>query len=114
MCVYEKITVKGIDYYLTPVDSEKLEIMTVGKNYLIRGVTNYQVGRFVGFVHEGTAVFAILQEASWVADTGKFSNCLKTGTFNEVEWVPKSRVPVNLNAVMDIFEWTKELPSETK
>ena len=83
----------------------------IGSCYLIRTVTNYWVGRVTDIVGK----FLTIQEASWVADTGKFSKCLKDGAFNEVEVVPSgSPVNVNTEAIVDSIEWTNSLPEKTK
>lgn len=110
------ITCDGVESICTPVKSDELNIMRVGVNYLIRTVTHIQVGRFAGFVHEGTAAFAIMQDCSWVADTGRFHIALSKGksALNEVEWIPNAVVPVNLNAVIEIWPWVGDLPTETK
>ena len=114
--MYKTIECDGKKFNLIPVDSGELSIMTIGSNYLIRTVTHIQVGRFAGFKHEGTAAFAIMQDCSWVADTGRFNEALKKGktSLNEVEWVANLVVPVNLNAVIEIWPWAGDLPMETK
>lgn len=81
----------------------------VGRAYLIRSVTHYYVGRLVAV----TATDFVLTDASWVADTGRFHDCLKTGSLNEVEPfilpVIVSRAPI-----IDATEWTHPLPREQK
>ena len=107
---FKRITCDNEEFYLVPVKQEELSLMTVGQNYLIRTVTHYHVGRFAGIVNG----FAILDDCAWVADTDRFSKCLSSGTFNEVEWQPKQRVRVNLGSVVDIWDWKHNLPTETK
>jgi len=54
----------------------------VGKNYLVRTVTMTINGTLQG-VYKNELVF---DPASWVADTGRFNECLKDqSVFNEVE-----------------------------
>ena len=53
----------------------------VDQNYLIRTVTMIQTGKLVA-VHPQELV---LENAAWIADTGRFSNALQTGKFSEVE-----------------------------
>lgn len=102
------IDVNGTKY--VKVEQEKLALMTIGNNYFIRTVTHYQVGLYVGTI-DG---FAILDNSAWVADTGRWSECLKSGKLNEVEWIPNCRTRVNLGSVVDIYDWPNKLPTETK
>ncbi len=85
-------------------------MVEVGKCYLIRGVTMASVGRVVAIGDK----FIALEEGSWVADTGRFSECLKNGTFSEVEVVPDGVIYVSIGAIMDIFNWNHALPKVTK
>jgi hypothetical protein len=55
--------------------------MKEGKAYLIRCVTHYYTGR----IKTITDTDILLEDAAWIADTGRFNECLKNGTFNEVE-----------------------------
>jgi hypothetical protein len=80
----------------------------VGEAYLIRTVTYHQVGVLM----EIKGDFLVLKDASWVADSGRFSDCLSKGTFNEVEYV--GIIFVNKNSIVDAFPWTNKLPKETK
>lgn len=81
----------------------------VGEKYLFRGVTNYNVG-------EIEAVYKTclkLKDASWVADCGRFSECLKTGSLSEVEPYP-SGVIIHLGALVDAAPWKHKLPKDQK
>ncbi len=79
----------------------------IGKKIFIRTVTMYHTGRIV----EVDDRFIVLEDAAWVADTGRFSDALKTGELSEVEPV-EGLVRVSLGAVVDIFEWNHDLPRE--
>ena len=57
----------------------------VGDCVFIRTVTLYYVGRVVGF--SDTEI--LLEEASWIADTGRFMQALTTGSLSEVEPYPE-------------------------
>lgn len=81
----------------------------VGKKYLIRTVTYFQVGE----VKEICGDFLILKDSSWVADTGRFSDCLKNGTFSEVEPF-YGESGVNITAIVDFVEWNHDLPKDQK
>ena len=90
-------------------DHDPKELFTIGAAYLIRTVTHYQVGR-VTLVDEDNG-FVFLKGSSWVADTGRWSNALNTGKFNEVEPQPGTS-KVSLGAVVDIHEWHHPLPTK--
>jgi hypothetical protein len=81
----------------------------VGDAILIRTVTMIQLGRVVNI----GADFFVLEDAGWVADTGRFSVMLETGAVNEYERAP-SWVLVGRGAVVDVFPWKHALPSVTK
>jgi len=83
----------------------------LGKNYLVRTVTNYFSGQLVGiYEHE-----LVLEAAAWIADTGRFSEALKTGVMSEVEPIP-GQVIIGRGAIVDVCEWPegKPLPDEVK
>lgn len=80
----------------------------IGKAYFIRTVTLYQVGRVVAI----SGQFVKLEDASWIADTGRFSDALKNGNFSEIEPVGESYI--NLSSIIDAFPWEHKLPSEKK
>jgi hypothetical protein len=80
-----------------------------GQKVFIRTVTNY----YLGVVHRVTPTTVVLSSASWVADTGRFSDMLKTGVINEVEpYVDK--VHVSRGAIVDHTPWQHSLPTEQK
>lgn len=81
----------------------------VGEKYMIRGVTNYMLGE----VREIVGDFLVLDNASWVADTGKFSEALEKGTLSEVERVPNGTI-INTGSICDAQPWLLDLPTETK
>lgn len=84
---------------------------TVGENIFIRTVTHYQVGKVANFGVD----FIVLTNASWVADTGRFAEALKTGKLDEVECMAfLPWVVVGWGAVVDIFPWAHDLPGLTK
>lgn len=81
----------------------------VGKAYLIRTVTMHYTGRVV----EVTDSDVVLEEAAWIADTGRYSNSLAEGTLSEVEPYP-GRVSVCRGAMVDFAEWKHQLPKVQK
>ena len=80
----------------------------VGQSLFIRTVTYHLVGKVTSV--NGTLIE--LYEASWVADSGRFSAAIKDGTLLEVEFV--GRCFVNASAITDCFPWKHELPKVTK
>lgn len=81
----------------------------IGANYLIRTVTHIQTGRLVAV----TPQELVLEDAAWIADTGRFADALKSCEFNEVEPFPTGRVIVGRGALIDAVEINK-LPREQK
>lgn len=77
-----------------------VEPWEIGKNYLIRTVTMIDIGRLVAV----TPTELVLVDAAWVADTGRFSECLKTGSYSEVEPFPDGRVIVGRGSVIDAVQ----------
>lgn len=81
----------------------------VGKKYFIRTVTYFVTGK----VKKISGGFLVLENAAWIADTGRFSDALKSGNFSEVEPVDV-QVYLNLNSITDGFEWLHKLPRDQK
>ena len=81
----------------------------VGKSYLIRTVTLYYTGRLTSV----TETDLLLDDAAWIADTGRFHTALKTGSFNEVEPFVNS-VVVPRGCIVDATAWPHALPREQK
>ena len=76
----------------------------VGQAYLIRTVTMCLTGRVIGVVGQ----FLIISEAAWIADTGRFNECLSKGTASEVE-PANGNVFVGLGGIIDVYEWPHSL-----
>ena len=80
-----------------------------GKSYLIRTVTLYYTGR----IKRITSKELVLEDAAWIADTGRFNECLVEGKFNEVEPF-KDDVIVPKDSIIDATIWTHKLPRSVK
>lgn len=80
----------------------------VGQKLFIRTVTYHMTGKVI----KRMGAFVQLEDASWIADSGRFSDALKTGKLNEVE--PVGTMWVNLSSVVDFFPWKHRLPLEQK
>lgn len=92
---------------------EKIAVLTefddiIGHSWLIRTVTYFLVGR----VTKRVGPFLLLEEASWIADTGRFMDAIKKGTLSEVE--PVGPALVNVSAIVDAFPWVHKLPTDQK
>jgi hypothetical protein len=84
-----------------------------GKNVLVRTVTHYYTGRLAGQVDGAHASWLHLEDAAWIADTGRFSDALRTGQLNEVEPYP-GVCYVAVGAIVDVCHWPHDLPRTQK
>lgn len=80
----------------------------VGGKYFFRTVTYFLTGE----VKKVVGRFIYLKNAAVIFDTGRFMECIKNGTINEVE--PVGEAFVNLDSVTDFFPWKHKLPSDQK
>ena len=81
----------------------------IGKGYLIRTVTMTNTGRLVAITDQEL----VLQDAAWIADTGRFSDSLKKCNFNEVEPFPDGKVIIGRGSVIDAVQ-INTLPRDKK
>lgn len=81
----------------------------VGDAYFIRTVTYFATGRIKAIVGQ----FLVLEDAAWIADTGRFSDAIAKGVMNEVEPVT-TEMFVNTQSITDAFPWNHSLPRERK
>lgn len=86
-----------------------MQTLQVGSCYLIRTVTHYYTGR----VKSVSFTDVVLGEAAWIPDTGRYHECLRTGTLAEVEPYP-DEVIVAAGAIVDAAKWDHPLPREPK
>lgn len=82
---------------------------TIGDAVFIRTVTYHYTGRIVA-IYPGEIVLA---DAAWVADSGRWSVALATGTLSEVEPYP-GEVVISRGAVVDVSRWAHPLPRSAK
>ena len=95
----------GPDFKAKEIDSLKdLE----GLKLFFRTVTYHNVGR----VKKVSGRIIQLENASWVADSGRFMNAIKNGQLDEVE--PVGDMYLNFESVVDFFPWKHDLPTEQK
>ena len=82
----------------------------IGSAYFIRTVTVFHVGRLVQVTdHE-----LVLEDASWVRDTGPFTDSLRNAEFASVEPFPDGQVIVNRGCVIDAVRFSGVLPRIAK
>ena len=93
-------------------NDEKIEINSyenfINHKIFVRTVSHYLVGRVVKIV--GKLMF--LENAAWIADTGRFMNFINSGEPKEVE--PVGSWFVNMDSVVDGCIWKHDLPSVQK
>ena len=80
----------------------------LGKNVFIQTVTLY----FTGKVVDETKKHYLLENAAWIADTGRFADALQEGVFSEVEPYPNP-VTVMKSAIVSMIE-IGDLPTKQK
>jgi hypothetical protein len=109
----ETIKIDEIEYIRR--DSIKPEVLSVqdhpyeiGKIYLIRTVTMIDTGRVVAVTQQEI----VLEDAAWIANTGRFAQAVEKAEFNEVEPFPNGRVIINRGAVVDAVQITKSQRSQ--
>lgn len=88
--------------YIVKQEGDKSNpFMEVNKTYFIRTVTHYFTGRLI-WVGEKELV---LDQACWIADTGRFNEFIKEQTVNESEPFPNDRpVIIGRGSIIDMVE----------
>jgi hypothetical protein len=81
----------------------------VGDNVFIRTVTLYYTGK----ISQVKGQWITLEDAAWIADTGRFHDFLKTGKCNEYEGFILP-VSIPMGSIIDITEWSFPLFREQK
>lgn len=112
----KKTILKQIEKLLTESDQESVSLkqdielpFEIGSAYFIRTVTYFATGRVKDIVGQ----FLVLEEAAWIADTGRFSDAMAKGVMDEVEPV-EGEMFINTNAITDAFPWKHKLPQEQR
>jgi hypothetical protein len=80
----------------------------IGKSFFFRTVTYHLTGRVKNIFGN----MLVLEDAAWIADSGRFQQAIKEGKLNEVE--PVGDAILNLSTVTDMFPWKHKLPKEQK
>ena len=87
----------------------KTHSIKIGEAYLIRTVTMMYTGRVCAI----TDFDLELEDAAWIADSGRYSNALVNGELSEVEPYPNGCV-VTRQGIIDFAPWAHALPIELK
>jgi len=82
---------------------------TPGTAVLIRTVTMTLTGRVASL----SPAWIVLDDAAWIADTGRFADALSKGTLSEVEPFC-DRMWVSRGAIVDMTFWNFPLPRDQK
>jgi hypothetical protein len=88
-------------------------VVAPGNNVFLRTVTYHYIGRVIG-AKDG---WLMLEGASWVADSGRFSVALKDGfsAISENEKYPGAgRTDIRIDTIVEAVPWDHELPTATK
>jgi hypothetical protein len=85
------------------------EAFVIGESYFIRTATYASVGRLIAIFPQEL----VLEDASWIPDTGRFHDALRDGNFEEVEPFINP-VIVNRGGIIDATIWHHELPKMQK
>lgn len=102
---YEKLKDQfGVDAIKEIVSMQDM----IGEKFYFRTVTYHLTGR----VKKVIGQMLELENAAWIADSGRFMQAIKEGTLNEVE--PVGRAYINMQSVTDFFPWKHALPEKQK
>lgn len=96
---------KEIKSMCSVAEKSSPHLWEIGKNYFIRTVTMIQTGRLIAVTEHELA----LEDAAWIADTGRFHEALKTGKFSEVEPYPDGKVIIGRGSIVDACEFNHQL-----
>jgi hypothetical protein len=81
----------------------------IGEKVFIRTVTLY----YTGEVKDIVGTWIVLKDAAWIADTGRFHDFLKTGSYSEYEgFLDDVKIP--MNSIIDMTKWRHPLPQGQK
>ena len=88
---------------------KNIGVWQLGKNYVIRTVTMIQVGKLVNVTNDEL----VMEDAAWVADTGRWMNFLKDGNPKEVEPFIDPII-VGRQSIIDATLWKHPLLTKQK
>jgi hypothetical protein len=102
---------KGTKYPTTPQSTPSVVGIDslIGQNVIVRTVTYHYTGTLAAR-RDG---YLTLNDAAWIADSGRWSEALRTGTLSEIEPYPGACY-VSEAAIVDVSLWPHPLPRTTK
>ncbi len=87
------------------------KLLVAGNNYFVQTITHYYTGRLVRIEPDSL----VLDNAAWIADTGRFAGFLANGTANEVEpFPPELETGIPKSAIINVCAWKHALPNVQK
>ena len=106
-----ELSIADLKQLIGTTNQQKSHSFVVGEKYLIRTVTLYYTGQLVSVTDSDL----VLKNAAWIANTGRFADCLRTGEFSEVKPYPDDKaVIINRGAIVDAVQWDHALPRNQK
>jgi len=91
------------------IESKSEQPFKIGEKYFFRTITYHVTGKVKSIVGH----FLVLEDAAWVADSGRFRQAIMEGVLDEVEPVDVEMY-LNLESITDAFQWKKDLPRVQK
>ena len=85
------------------------KVLKVGNDVFIRTITYHYTGRIV----ELTETDIVLEDAAWIASSGRWNEALTTGVLSEVEPYV-GQVSINRASYVDATLWGFALPRKVK
>lgn len=89
--------------------SERRVPFQIGDKILACTVTRYFTGRVANVLDR----FIQLEDAAWIADTGRYMSAIENGTFNEIEPIFGEHW-VNMDTIVDFTKLSITLPRKQK
>lgn len=81
----------------------------VREKYIIRTITMINIGRLVDI----TGHFLTLDDASWIADAGRWEECITKPEGIKISEKFKDPVIINVQCIVDATKWRLALPKES-
>lgn len=104
------LNVQTVLALLQGLNKPKTHSLEIGKCYLFRTVTYHSIGRVVKI----TDLDIELEDASWVASSGRYSTALEKGKLEENEMIPEGQPHfLMVAAIVDYDVWNHPVPVKT-
>ena len=106
----EELSIRELKEIRNLFDGKMDNPFDVGSNYFIRTVTMSLVGKLVRVGQQEL----VLEDAAWIADTGRFADFLESGEASEIEPFPPGEVILGRSSIIDAVKWSHKLPRKQK